>query len=313
MRLKVLYIAGNGRSGSTLLDNIMGQMPGFFSVGEARAIWDEGIVRNLLCGCGQTVTECEVWSEVLNEMAPGGEVDGRHMARLREQLAQTKQLARMIAVPQQYHQGSVPGLDEFLEMTGRLYRAIARITRCNVIVDSSKWPSYGFLLSLIPCIDVYVLHLVRDPRACAFSWRRVRESEPGRQMATQNIFHSTAYWTVWNPAIRHLWRRRLHRYRFLRYEDFMQNPRKTIPDIVDFLNEPVQELPFVGKRAVSKARTHSISGNPAKFTSGTVDLVLDDEWQRKMPWIQRLLVTFMTWPMLWKYGYFSGKRPTGID
>ena len=33
-RVKVLYIAGSGRSGSTILDRILGQLDGFFSVGE---------------------------------------------------------------------------------------------------------------------------------------------------------------------------------------------------------------------------------------------------------------------------------------
>jgi len=31
---RVLYIAGWGRSGSTILDNVLGQVDGFFSAGE---------------------------------------------------------------------------------------------------------------------------------------------------------------------------------------------------------------------------------------------------------------------------------------
>ena len=40
-KIKVLYIAGNGRSGSTLLGVLLGQIPGFFNVGEVRRVWDE--------------------------------------------------------------------------------------------------------------------------------------------------------------------------------------------------------------------------------------------------------------------------------
>ena len=303
----MLYIAGNGRSGSTLLDNILGQLTGFFSIGEVRQIWDEGIVENRLCGCGEPVQECEIWSEVLSQMGSQGTLDGQRIGQLREQLAQTKQLAPMILSPQRYHQRSIAGLDEFLDMTRKLYQTIAQVTQCNVIVDSSKWPTYSFLLSLLPEIDIYVLHMVRDPRACAFSWGRDKEVEPGRPMGTQSVFHSTAYWTVWNPAIRHLWRNQKDRYHFLRYEDFMAQPRSAIQSLIDFLDETVPELPFIDDNTVSMTRVHAISGNPSKFSKGSIQLTIDDEWRHKMSAAKRSLVTAMTWPLLWKYGYLSKK------
>ena len=171
-------------------------------------------------------------------------LDGQRIASLREQLAQTKHLARMFATPQKYRQRSVPGLSEFLDATSKLYRAIARVTECSVIVDSSKWPTYGFLLNLIPEIDVYVLHLVRDPRACAFSWTRGKDIEPGHPMGTQTAFNCTAYWVVWNPAIRYLWRQSEGRYRFLRYEDFVSRPRATIQGLAEFVGQSATHLPF---------------------------------------------------------------------
>src|SRR2546423_11254588 len=59
---KILYIAGWGRSGTTLFDNILGQLDGFFSGGELRYVWE-----GRLCGCGVLVSECEIWSEVLDD------------------------------------------------------------------------------------------------------------------------------------------------------------------------------------------------------------------------------------------------------
>src|SRR6476469_754930 len=54
----VLFIAGWGRSGSTLLDRMLGQVPGVFSAGELRDIWDRGVREDRLCGCGQPFHEC---------------------------------------------------------------------------------------------------------------------------------------------------------------------------------------------------------------------------------------------------------------
>ena len=66
-KFKVLYVAGSGRSGSTILGNILGGVEGFFSVGELRLIWERGLIRNWLCGCGVSFRECPVWSEVVSE------------------------------------------------------------------------------------------------------------------------------------------------------------------------------------------------------------------------------------------------------
>ena len=53
-----------------------------------------------------------------------------------------------------------------------LYSSIMARTGCSVIVDSSKFASYGHLLASNPAFDVRVIHLVRDSRAVAHSWQR---------------------------------------------------------------------------------------------------------------------------------------------
>jgi hypothetical protein len=44
-RPNVLFVVGSGRSGSTLLDILLGQIPGFFSTGELHSLWWAGIRR----------------------------------------------------------------------------------------------------------------------------------------------------------------------------------------------------------------------------------------------------------------------------
>src|SRR3712207_200886 len=58
----------------------------------------------------------------------------------------------------------------------RLYRAIQKVSGAAVIVDSSKRSTYAVLLSLLPFADLRVVHLVRDSRAVAYSWGRIKES-----------------------------------------------------------------------------------------------------------------------------------------
>ena len=165
-KVKVLYIAGNGRSGSTLLDVILGQVPGFFPVGEVRDVWDYGLVENRPCGCGAPVRDCAIWSEIFESQFSGeSAVDPAQVARWRERFAQTKRLLPIFLRREGYVNDQKSGIRAYLDVLERLYHGIADATGARVVVDSSKWPTYAHLLNSIPSIDLYVLHLVRDPRA----------------------------------------------------------------------------------------------------------------------------------------------------
>src|SRR4051794_15439538 len=71
--IKVLYIGGYGRSGSTLLVQLLGQIEGFHSVGEMWNIWQQCFTENQLCGCGKPFHECPFWSAVVEEAFGGFE------------------------------------------------------------------------------------------------------------------------------------------------------------------------------------------------------------------------------------------------
>ena len=49
---RTAYIAGYVRSGTTLLDRILGNLDNCTSVGELNFIWERSLARNELCGYG---------------------------------------------------------------------------------------------------------------------------------------------------------------------------------------------------------------------------------------------------------------------
>src|SRR5579862_2172783 len=65
--VKVLFLAGKGRSGGTLLASLLGQIPGFFNIGELNRLWDWGLVSNFRCGCGLPMQECPTWHAILEQ------------------------------------------------------------------------------------------------------------------------------------------------------------------------------------------------------------------------------------------------------
>src|SRR5437870_3902580 len=69
--VRVLYIGGCTRSGSTLVDRALGQLPGLVSTGELGLLTTHCLTENRLCGCGQRFRDCSFWREV-GERAFGG-------------------------------------------------------------------------------------------------------------------------------------------------------------------------------------------------------------------------------------------------
>jgi hypothetical protein len=309
-RTKVLYVSGFGRSGSTLLGNVLGQVGGFVSVGEIRAIWEHGLIQNKVCGCGALFNECGMWLPILDEAFGGmGRVDPWKMIRLRESWARTKHIPLMLASPARWLLKR--RLAEYVDGLGKLYQAVQATTGSRVIVDTSKFPSYGFVLGMVPSVDLYVVHLVRDPRAVAYSWQRKRlqpDPENPEYMVRYSPVGSSLRWMARNLATEAFWRRSLKRYMLLRYEDFAAEPQKAIRHILEFVGEERAALPHVAEHEAKLGVNHNIWGNPSRFRTGTVEVRPDKEWVFRIEPDDRRLITSLTFPLLVRYGYplFNG-------
>lgn len=312
MSTKVLYIAGSGRSGSTILDNILGELDGFVSAGEVRFLWERGMRDDRTCACGEPFSTCPFWGDVLTRAFGGRDgVDPARMIALLGQGTRARQIPKMLGSSAR-RKAFVDGLGELPEQLAALYPAIAEVGGARVIVDSSKLPTYGMVLDQVPGIDMRVVHLIRDPRATAYSWRRKKslpDKRGGGFMQQQGPLKASALWTMWNTAAGSFWHGTPERYLRVRYEDFIRAPRATVERIEAFVGEEVVGSPFVSDTEVQLSPSHSVAGNPSRFTTGTVTLRPDDEWQTKMRGTDRALVTAVTWPLLLRHHYL-GSAPT---
>jgi len=214
---KVLYVAGWGRSGSTILGRILGQIEGFFSVGELRYIWDRGVIENRLCSCGNPFRECPVWGKVVSRvLGTGGSITAEELVDLRERGLRTRHV--LLEPTRRRLQARVALMDRYVQALEKLYPAVQDASGGRVIVDTSKFPSYAYLLRNTPGIKLYLLHLVRDPRAVAYSWASRRKPELDRGqgttavMAPHGLVESSLIWNEWNLAIEKAWRSEPERY-----------------------------------------------------------------------------------------------------
>jgi hypothetical protein len=304
-RVKVLYVVGLGRSGSTILSNSLGQIPGFFSGGELNFIWRHNVIENRLCGCGRPFRECPVWTRVMDEAFGGMDGrDPREMMRLQNLGTRTRHIPSMLT--EGGRRGLAERLEKLLISYGRLYEAIGNVTDSRVVVDSSKEPAHGFAMGMVPGVELYALHLIRDPRAAAYSWSKKKyqpDTDTKVYMVRFSPTKSSALWDSWNASAEALWRRTPERYLRLRYEDFVSDPRRSFEKILRLVREAEAEPPLVGEREVKLGVSHTVSGNPNRFETGAVELRPDHEWISKMNPRDRTLVTALTLPLLKHYGY----------
>ena len=173
----VLFIGGLGRSGSTLLDRMLGRLDDVWSVGELVHIWERGLDENNRCGCGERFRDCAFWGRV-GEVAFGGwdTLDVEEVLALKASVDRNRFVPLMV----------LPGLsrpyrarlERYLDLLERLYAAIREVSGRPLVVDASKHASHAFLVRRMRGVDLRLVHLVRDSRGVAFSWtKRMRRAE----------------------------------------------------------------------------------------------------------------------------------------
>lgn len=304
---RVLYIGGTGRTGSTILDALLGSFPGVFSGGELAFIWRFGLSGAGHCSCGEVLVDCPVWSAVV-ESAFGatGEAaryDAARMVALRRRFWSVH-LPLMVSA--RSRRRGIARLEEFPDAVERLYRGIAQSTGCRLIVDSSKEPHYSYILREGTGLDVSFLHLVRDPRAVGLSWSRAR-AEPGlgagATMERRGVVRSSVYYGVSNVAAEALWAAS-DRYAFLRYEDLVARPREVVAAIGRFAGVELDVDATIDEQgSFERAPLHSAWGNPNRFERGRTTLRADDAWIEQLDRPRRVALTALNAPLALRYGY----------
>ncbi len=315
-RPRLLYIGGSARSGSTLLERLLGAVPGVATLGEVVHLPARGLLGGETCGCGEPLASCPFWGPV-GERAFGGwdHADGQGWADQQQRVDRNRHLPRL-AVPV----GSAfrRDLGEHVARLETLYRAAAEVAAAPVLVDSSKHASTAFALRHLPSIEVTFVHLVRDSRGVAYSWTKEvtrPETADGTPMPTYSPPSAAAWWDAFNVALGSL-RVTGARVVGLRYEDLLADPARHLRRILAPTGLALDDGwdDFLTPEGARLGPSHSVAGNPMRFRTGTIPLRHDDAWRRSLPGRDRRIVTALTAPLLAAYGYTLGpERPMGQD
>jgi len=308
----VLFIGGLGRSGSTLLEQALGELEGVQGLGETVHLWNRGVQLDERCGCGQPFHSCEFWTRVGDEAFGGWRsLDVARVEWLRATIDRTRYIPVMPLRSWRPRYAAL--LDEYVGYYRSIYDAVGRSTGASVVVDSSKHPSLAYALAT-GGLDLRVVQVVRDPRAVAHSWTKtVRRpeatSEQADLMTVYRPSRSAMLWDSHNLALRALPRIGTPTL-CLRYEDFVADPAATLRRVMSFAGIGATALPLDGDRMTVSAQ-HTVSGNPARFRTGEVRIAAADDWRSALSRPARAVVTAITLPQLHRYGYPVTGRSAG--
>lgn len=298
----ILYIAGSGRSGSTLLEQLLAEVDGTCPVGELRMVWRRGVEHDHRCGCGQPFSACPFWQEVVargfGEMAAS---EAREIQELADSVERARYMPGLLAPSGLRSSSFDRRLREYAEVLKHLFQAIRDVSGAEVIIDNSKEPPYGLCLQRIPGERVAVVHLVRDSRAVAYSRQRLRVN-PQIHWTTQSMKR----YPVWSTALE--WNRRNIlaeamrltgvEYRRIRYEDLTSDPEGQRGRLVEWA---LQRRGF--RLRGTSASPHTVSGNPMRFERKRRPVQPDAEWTSTMSARSRRVVSLLTLPLLARYDY----------
>jgi hypothetical protein len=308
----VLYLAGLGRSGSTLLERMIGELDGVSPAGELVHLWHRGVELNEACGCGEPFSECPFWTEV-GQQAFGGwdKLPVQRVETLRKELDRSRRIPAMLAP--QIRPGFAAKLREYTGYYATLYRAIQAVSGSSVVIDSSKHPSLAFALAARRDLDLRLVRMVRDPRAVAYSWTKANRrpgAGEGRMaaMTTYPPVRSAALWLGHNASLSYLQRMNVPLLT-VRHEDVVSDPRAVIEQIAVWAGlGAAVALPVSATGVAHLTASHTVSGNPMRFQVGDVPIVADERWRTESSRRDRAVVTAVTIPLLRHFDY--PLRPT---
>lgn len=304
---RVIYISGAGRSGTTVLNDILDTVEGVAAFGEIWNTWTVAQDPAHLCGCGRLLAECETWFGVVGPNPVQDEI--RTINEQRMAVARIRQGWRWRRLRDD------DAFNAFAETVAGVYRSLASASGVDTVVDSSKTPAFALVAGSADSVDMRVVHLVRDPRAVIASWSRQKSVTFGttvERLETRRFIRIVRQWIFFNTVGLSLLKRRFPTL-VVRMEDLVANPA-TVVDAIRRFAEIDRSSPLVNQDGtITIGGAHTVAGNPDRFTIGPTLLRAPETWRTSLPLWKRVFVTVVTFPVMLRFGYYTWRGRARSD
>lgn len=296
----LIYIAGYGRSGSTILDTILGNNPTIFGGGELIWLFDN-FVRDAVCSCGKTMSSCPVWANVAREIKAQCQMSSWQKA---------SRISRINDVRNFYGSPSA----SYKELWSATFSAIKKVTGKNIIVDSSKtnhigWPRLKNLTATYQG-QTRVVHLVRDPRAVMWSMSKGTNKYLAKKPISPSVIRGIRgvfSWSLSNTLAELAVKSSTNNSLVIKYEDIMQVPFDAFSTLGQYLELDLQPLSMKLNNREVFSSGHGIAGNRMR-SSPSITPYFDDSWKQKLSKHSQRIAVFIGEAKMKRYGYEKTAR-----
>ena len=256
--MRVIYIVGTSHSGSTLLDLMLNAHPAIFAGGEVLKLNRQLEVKNQR-------------REHLRAIAPAGR---RRCGNARSGHGSTSARARRAASRSSISICLITAtLDASRAPNAIVFKAMAETSGKPFIVNSSKLPKRLSYLMRLKDLDVYPVHLIREPKGQIHSVRRKHGG------LVKHIFRYELIHAQISRMLRSVPHSVVH------YEDLVRDPKTALESVLGPLG-----LDFDPRQLDwADAEKHEVAGNHMRFDASSA-LVLDTAWRDGLSAAQKLAI-----------------------
>ena len=301
----LVYIMSDVRSGSTLLDFLLGNHPDAQSVGELRFfethVNREGVGHswNWKCTCGKTLESCQLWSKVIERLDGDGVRKASELSTCtsinQDGFERTTFFVALFvffcglsslkrSLTKIFWRGG--GRANVAEDCFAILREVCAVTGKNIVIDSSKSPDHlHTLLAAVPKeFNVKVIHLIRDGRAVTFS-KLTRAQQFGKPLRCRS---AVLGWVKTNlMASNVLSLLSAGDFVTIRYEELCNDTENVIRGVCTALGISFSD----DQIRLSKENSHNIGGSQHRFSKDR-DIRLDERWKHGMGIKERAIFAF---------------------
>lgn len=293
--MRIIYVAGWMRSGTTLLGEVLGSSREVLAVGELSGIWGAA-ARDERCSCGSRLSACDVWTPALERASERTGISPQDYASvsvLAQRVLRTRRLLTLFRLRGAPMESWPPDVRRYAAITSVLIEELGAVAGVDVIIDTSKLPPSLLLYRALSEVTTDVVHIYRDPRGVAHSERKtygaVSDDDSQPIPPGQTLVGSALLWSAMNcvclvveffdqGAV------------LVRYEDLASRPVRVSDRLRDVLG-------LVAGDGGGTGQGHLAVGNPARFGGHARPVTRDDAWRVGLSPFDKLVVVTMTLPV----------------
>jgi hypothetical protein len=256
-KVKLIYIAGSGHCGSTLLDLIIGSSSkvfttgelGFYNIYKDKKIYNKENT-NYICTCGKNFNKCDIWQKVNK--------NSNYKIKKIFSTWESFKIVLFTLFPFIFFKKN-NYVDDTFNLLKKLKQGINN-GKIVYFLDSSKDPRRLFYLLNNAKIEIHPILLIRESGGVAYSYNKRSRIKAG--LERKNFYISLLKWLGINLVTKKILKNNPNKI-IINYKNFCKTPEKYIKLINKKLNIHIPTNNFLKK--VNKTTYHNIDGNILRF------------------------------------------------